>query len=244
VEHGVTLRTMPTSSAGILLILLVAPSRAAFDPLSLGTDLACSACTLTANAIEAQLVAATDKAKSDKDEFEQETKRLKESHKQTVATLNEKIDEMSTQMTALRSRAADGDLAVAKANELQEELDRVHRDHEKIIAQQTEEARVKMRREIRRAQDEANNRVALARMDCDQIVAKIKKKNQQLLERWQKEQALRRKYYNQLEDMKGKIRVYARVRPLSKKELKMKVGPDGSAAPWAVRSLPRLGATR
>ena len=56
VERGVTLRTMPTSSAGILLILLVAPSRAAFDPLSLGTDLACSACTLTANAIEAQLV--------------------------------------------------------------------------------------------------------------------------------------------------------------------------------------------
>ena len=30
---------------------------------------------------------------------------------------------------------------------------------------------------------QANNRVALARMDCDQIVTKIKKKNQQLLER-------------------------------------------------------------
>lgn len=121
----------------------------------------------------------------------------------------------------------------------------MHRDHEKIINQQTEEARTKMRREIRRAQDEAsaggrvgvwrypiivvtvwgfrmcshyhkmsvryqrvsdnegrpikrayifdltvhsrtlqaNNRVALARMDCDQIVTKIKKKNQQLLER-------------------------------------------------------------
>ena len=104
-------------------------------------------------------------------------------------------------MTALRTRAADGDLAVAKAKELQvdtircahlhhhhhdsspytalffslpprtnphalafpppptssqDELDRVHRDHEKIIAQQTEEARTKMRREIRRAQDEAS----------------------------------------------------------------------------------------
>lgn len=33
------------------------------------------------------------------------------------------------------------------------------------------------------------------------------------------EQRLRKKYYNQIEDMKGKIRVYARCRPLSRSEL-------------------------
>jgi len=32
---------------------------------------------------------------------------------------------------------------------------------------------------------------------------------------------LRKKYYNMIEDMKGKIRVYCRVRPLSKSELSM-----------------------
>ena len=32
-------------------------------------------------------------------------------------------------------------------------------------------------------------------------------------------QVLRKKYYNMVEDMKGKIRVYCRVRPMSKVEL-------------------------
>lgn len=33
------------------------------------------------------------------------------------------------------------------------------------------------------------------------------------------EQSLRKKYYNQIEDMKGKIRVFGRCRPLSSSEL-------------------------
>ncbi len=33
-------------------------------------------------------------------------------------------------------------------------------------------------------------------------------------------QVLRKKYYNMVEDMKGKIRVYCRVRPMSKSEIK------------------------
>ncbi|KAH9307932.1 hypothetical protein KI387_035843, partial [Taxus chinensis] len=36
---------------------------------------------------------------------------------------------------------------------------------------------------------------------------------------YKEEQNLRKKYFNQIEDMKGKIRVYARLRPLSKKEI-------------------------
>lgn len=36
---------------------------------------------------------------------------------------------------------------------------------------------------------------------------------------YKEEQALRKKYYNQIEDMKGKIRVYARCRPMSGSEL-------------------------
>lgn len=80
------------------------------------------------------------------------------------------------------------------------------------------EAKRQMDQSVLAAQKEADNRVAFARMDCDEIVKKIKKKNADLIQRWQKEQALRRKYYNELEDMKGKIRVYARVRPLTNSE--------------------------
>ncbi len=36
---------------------------------------------------------------------------------------------------------------------------------------------------------------------------------------YNKEQALRKKYWNEIEDMKGKIRVYARCRPFAKYEI-------------------------
>ena len=42
-----------------------------------------------------------------------------------------------------------------------------------------------------------------------------------LTENYNSERMLRKKYYNMIEDMKGKIRVYCRVRPLSKSELGM-----------------------
>ena len=38
------------------------------------------------------------------------------------------------------------------------------------------------------------------------------------LQNYNTERALRKKYYNQIEDLKGKIRVYCRVRPMSTSE--------------------------
>lgn len=40
-------------------------------------------------------------------------------------------------------------------------------------------------------------------------------------ENYNSERILRKKYYNMIEDMKGKIRVYCRARPLSKSEISM-----------------------
>ena len=40
--------------------------------------------------------------------------------------------------------------------------------------------------------------------------------------KYKEEQIIRKKLHNQLEDMKGKIRVYARIRPLIKQELAVK----------------------
>ena len=49
------------------------------------------------------------------------------------------------------------------------------------------------------------------------LIAKTQEFNV-LTEQFKKEQTLRKKYKNELEDLKGAIRVYARVRPLAKYE--------------------------
>ncbi|WOK95314.1 kinesin-like calmodulin-binding protein [Canna indica] len=56
----------------------------------------------------------------------------------------------------------------------------------------------------------------------EQIAAILKKQGAQLIELealYKEEQILRKRYYNMIEDMKGKIRVYCRLRPLNGKEV-------------------------
>ena len=51
-----------------------------------------------------------------------------------------------------------------------------------------------------------------------QRAKQLAKENKTLADNFNQERILRKKYYNQIEDMKGKIRVYARARPLSGSE--------------------------
>ncbi|XP_058073306.1 kinesin-like protein KIN-14I [Magnolia sinica] len=56
----------------------------------------------------------------------------------------------------------------------------------------------------------------------EQTAAILKKQGAQLVELealYKEEQVLRKRYFNTIEDMKGKIRVYCRLRPLSEKEI-------------------------
>ncbi|THU58137.1 hypothetical protein C4D60_Mb03t11010 [Musa balbisiana] len=56
----------------------------------------------------------------------------------------------------------------------------------------------------------------------EQTAAILKKQGAQLIELealYKEEQVLRKKYYNMIEDMKGKIRVFCRLRPLNEKEI-------------------------
>lgn len=58
----------------------------------------------------------------------------------------------------------------------------------------------------------------------DALTKELKAQSSELktvTENYNSERMLRKKYYNMIEDMKGKIRVYCRVRPLSKSELGM-----------------------
>lgn len=59
----------------------------------------------------------------------------------------------------------------------------------------------------------------------EQTAAILKKQAMQLIEieaLYKEEQVLRKRYYNMIEDMKGKIRVYCRLRPLNEKEMSKK----------------------
>ncbi|XP_013381307.1 nuclear mitotic apparatus protein 1 [Lingula anatina] len=61
---------------------------------------------------------------------------------------------------------------------------------------------------------------ALARVEeLEKEVKRLQEENHVLTENFNSERVLRKKYYNMVEDMKGKIRVYARARPMSKSEL-------------------------
>ncbi|KAL3866569.1 hypothetical protein ACJMK2_043857, partial [Sinanodonta woodiana] len=51
---------------------------------------------------------------------------------------------------------------------------------------------------------------------------KLVEENKTLTKNFESERVLRKKYYNMVEDMKGKIRVYCRARPLSKTEVERK----------------------
>lgn len=51
-------------------------------------------------------------------------------------------------------------------------------------------------------------------------LAEAERSNKELDELYRKEQVLRKRYWNMMEDMKGKIRVYCRCRPMSESEIK------------------------
>ena len=52
----------------------------------------------------------------------------------------------------------------------------------------------------------------------EQKFEKLTVTNERLTEDWKKEQRMRRELHNRIEDMKGKIRVFARARPMSSSE--------------------------
>ena len=56
------------------------------------------------------------------------------------------------------------------------------------------------------------------RKEVEKEVKILKEENKTLSDSFNTERVLRKKYYNMVEDMKGKIRVYTRVRPMSSAE--------------------------
>ena len=79
-----------------------------------------------------------------------------------------------------------------------------------------------------------------------EIIQRQRETVETLEAKYKEESALRKRYFNQIEDMKGKIRVFARTRPLSEKEKKENQAfslafPDAFTMehPWRDERLPR-----
>lgn len=69
---------------------------------------------------------------------------------------------------------------------------------------------------------EGENAAALYRtkvQDLESVIQNMRREGEKLKANYVQEQQLRKKYYNQLEDMKGSIRVFARTRPMAEAEL-------------------------
>ncbi|VEL12487.1 unnamed protein product [Protopolystoma xenopodis] len=67
--------------------------------------------------------------------------------------------------------------------------------------------------------EEANKINPATEFELRKQIASLTETNEKLTENYQSEVVLRKKYYNMMEDMKGKIRVYCRVRPISSSEI-------------------------
>ncbi|CAL55645.1 FERM/acyl-CoA-binding protein, 3-helical bundle [Ostreococcus tauri] len=100
--------------------------------------------------------------------------------------------------------------AEAKIGELVAEMNALRREHEEQRASITKEVMLELE-ELRELKSTFESQQATTR----DLMAGQTSKIRELEEKYTSEATLRRRYFNMLEDMKGKIRVYARTRPLT-----------------------------
>merc|ERR1712054_455054 len=79
-----------------------------------------------------------------------------------------------------------------------------------------------LKKEIARINEMKAEEIKRVKQEHAKVAKHAKQEKEKLLKQFMKEQQLRKKFYNELEDLKGKIRVYCRVRPLNSKEKKAK----------------------
>lgn len=171
------------------------------------------------NALRMDLKARTDelrmteetskKTASDKQLLEQKVNRLEKNKSDEAKALEQKFEQ---ERDNLRGRLADLE---KKLRERTQELSLAG----SAIAQRNSELEtlqgsVKELEELREMKEDIDRKneqtAAILKRQADQLAG--------LEELYKEEQRLRKRYFNMMEDMKGKIRVFARWRPLSEKE--------------------------
>uniref|UniRef100_A0A7N0UG66 Kinesin-like calmodulin-binding protein n=1 Tax=Kalanchoe fedtschenkoi TaxID=63787 RepID=A0A7N0UG66_KALFE len=153
---------------------------------------------------------AVKKLSSEKSALEQRIKKLEKKGTEEIKALEDKTEherktlELRVSEVERKLEGVKRDLAVAKSS-LQEknaECDALQQN-----LQELEELR-EMKQDIDRKNEQT---AAILKMQGNQLAE---------LERlYKEEQVLRKRYFNTIEDMKGKIRVYCRLRPINEKEI-------------------------
>ena len=115
------------------------------------------------------------------------------------------MEELKKKLAASEARAMAASAQVDEVNAVMEEL---RAEHEQA-AQELEELESlrELRADIERKEKQTADIIKRQSATIEDLEAK-----------YQEESTLRKRYFNMMEDMKGKIRVYARTRPLTKKE--------------------------
>lgn len=144
-------------------------------------------------------------------EFQQQVVVLQQKLKRSEASHVDELRRFSEQASAdaeeLRRRC---NAAESKVGELEAELQVIRHDMDEQKAVATEEMLVELE-ELRDLKAQFDTQQTTARELMGAQTQKIK----ELEEKYTTESTLRRRYFNMLEDLKGKIRVYARTRPLT-----------------------------
>ena len=186
---------------------------------------------------EAVLVEARSKVEAElnkqKLSAENASKREKEAHEKEAEAMK-KVEAMMIELkkkevaiTESRKQLADKD---ADKNETKKALAQqaAQLKEAKDLAEEHQKAIGKMRRqhstvqkELSKAREQAmrQKQMEQQRKDMEQQMLKMKQENERLRNDYEKEHKHRRKLLNEVETLKGSIRVLCRIRPLSKREL-------------------------
>jgi hypothetical protein len=138
-----------------------------------------------------------------------EIKAMQLAEKQLQKKLKDQETALKRESKQLEMRAVKAENALSKIqgtyNAITQERDTLKTENAKLFTMTSEIGTLKAKSE-----------------KCDQVEAQLTAKEEELKllqEQFKKESTLRKKYKNDLEDLKGAIRVYARCRPMAKYEL-------------------------
>ena len=154
----------------------------------------------------------SSQAESVKEKLQITQKELNKLKKQLKSKNNQQEVMSSKQMAELKKQLEEEQ---KKRTVALKELQNVQSNMKKYKEQSqwTEEELKKARQQAKEHAD----KMVQAKATADQV-KKMQEQNAKLQKQLEQESKLRRKYYNEVEDLKGKIRVFCRIRPLSNSE--------------------------
>ncbi|KAH9076180.1 hypothetical protein Ae201684P_012668 [Aphanomyces euteiches] len=165
------------------------------------------------NQLEQALSKASNSSKISKDDSGGNervwTKKLADAEKKAQKVLDDAQTQASRQIQALRSEL---DQATAKTTQLTAQVQELTTTISTLRGQTSQMSQ--MESEMSKLREEAATASTLSTN-----LKNLTDQYAHLEAQYKEEQALRKKYYNTIEDMKGKIRVYCRCRPMSSSEL-------------------------